>query len=416
MRKTSMKSISRNNKKSKKNIKKNSKNNIKHYSRKNKINNMIGGDPKWNNTCGICLVNFKWTDDKWIEKFGKKPEDFNSVEYNGSKKNSNKNEDAEPLVISKISKLPCGHIVHTSCINDMLKHSTIRKCPSCTITFREEEVLPVGEYEYDKDYFTELFKSNETFDLNEFLHKEIKLKRHDYNDIEESIKYNAIIESISEALIAIKNNDEKNFKIKRMIISSLSSSLEDKILTKLVSGLSNILKENFKNFNVFKFNNISNLKLNHVILLAKGLEENKTLKELEISFNNINDASAVFLGKALEINNTIKSIDMRYNRNHIGKKGAEALVSGIKANTSLTRFLMDGSSNGSSIGIDVVKKFIEVISDKMKLYELSKLSKFPTQFLRMTLDFRKPYVKEEIKEIERLLRDNDLIIGFGIEG
>ena len=397
MRKTSKNNISRKNKKSKKNIK----NNIKNYSRKKK--NMIGGEHKLNNTCGICLVNFKWTNDKWIKTFGKKPDYFNSVEYNGSKKNSNKNEDAEPLVISKISKLPCGHIVHTSCINDMLKHSPIRKCPSCTIPFREEEVLPVGEYEYDKDYFIELFKSNDTFNLSNFLREKIKLNENYYNDIEESIKYDAIIESISDALLDIKNDNEDNFKIKKMDISRLSTSLHETMLTNLVLGLSHILKQNFKSFNVFKFNSNFNLKLNHLILLAKGLELNNTLKELDISFNNINDDRAViFLGKALQKNQTLKTLDMRYN--HIGKKGAEALVSGIEANKSLTRLHMDANN----IGIEAAEGFMRVILEKIKLYKSRKL--------HMTLYFVEPYAeedKEDIDEIRKLLVHNHFIIGVG---
>ena len=401
MRKTSKNNISRKNKKSKKNIK----NNIKYNHKKNKINNMIGGHPRWNNVCGICLANFKWTDDKWIETFGPKPKGFNS----------NNNETAEPLVISNISKLPCGHIVHTSCINDMLKYSPIRECPSCTIPFREEEVLPVGEYEYDKDYFIELFKSNNTFDLSNFLSEKLlfkietefenRLPKHfKYIKFEKSkYEYNDIIESISDALLDIKNDNEDNFKIKEMDISKLSRSLDEKILTKLVSGLLNILKQNFKSFKIFNFTFNFNLKLNHLILLAKGLELNDTLEKLDISFNNINDDRAViFLGKALQKNKTLKTLDMRYN--HIGKEGAEALVSCIEANKSLTRLHMDANN----IGIEAAEGFMRVILENIKLYKSRKL--------HMTLYFVEPYAeedKEDIDKIRTLLAHNNFIIGSG---
>ena len=416
MRKISKNKISRKNKKSKKNIK----NNIKNYSRKN--NNMIGGEHKWNNTCGICLVDFRWTDDKWIKKFGNKPEGFNSVEDNGSKKNSNKNETAEPLVISKISELPCGHIVHTSCINDMLQHN-MKNCPSCTKEFNIEEVSPVGGY--DKDYFIELFKSTDTFDLSNFLKKLFHIntvyentvyknrfpKHFEYKKFEKSIyEYDDIIESISEALINIKNDNEENFKIKKMNISKLSTSLDTKKLTKLVLGLSNILKQNFASFKVFNFQYNFNLKLQHVILLAKGLEENNTLNVLDISHNNINDKSALFLGKALQTNKALVNLDITYN--HIGKEGAEALVSDIEINKTLTRFHMDGSS----IGIDAANNFLTVIKNKNKIYEKSGNT---TQKLKMYLFFLKPFDKKDEKDIEeilKLLNKNKCIIGIAIDG
>ena len=403
MRKTSKNNISRKNKKSKKNIK----NNIKNYSRKNKINNMIGGVVKWSNICSICFVNFKWTDDKWIEQFGPKPKGFNSVK-------GNNNETAEPLVISNISELPCEHMFHTDCINEVLNHHYYQApCPLCRASFTKEDILPIGGY--DKYYFIELFKSNNTFDLSNFLSEKLlfkietefenRLPKHfKYIKFEKSkYEYNDIIESISDALLDIKNDNEDNFKIKEMDISKLSRSLDEKILTKLVSGLLNILKQNFKSFKIFNFTFNFNLKLNHLILLAKGLELNDTLEKLDISFNNINDDRAViFLGKALQKNKTLKTLDMRYN--HIGKEGAEALVSGIEANKSLTRLHMDANN----IGIKAAEGFMRVILENIKLYKSRKL--------HMTLYFVEPYAeedKEDIDKIRTLLAHNNFIIGSG---
>jgi hypothetical protein len=77
-------------------------------------------------------------------------------------------------------------------------------------------------------------------------------------------------------------------------------------------------------------------------LLAQALSINKTLQELNLSDNTIGDKGAKSLAEALTINTTLKALDLTNNR--IGYAGANALAQALgENNTSLQTLYFSGN-------------------------------------------------------------------------
>lgn len=285
MKTTSRKNVSRNNKKSKK-TKKTKKSNTSNKFRKTKINKLKGGTV-WANKCAICAIKFKWTSERWITKFGDKPVEFNSVGTN-----SNKNTDAEPLIICNISELPCGHMFHTDCINDSWNFGN-STCPSCRAEYTKEQILPVGSSlsvgrkSYDKDYFIEMFNEVNSFNINDFT-----------NTFEIVITDDVLI-SMVEALKV--NTTITVFEYKWNRYGHPGALNDDK-----------------------------------AIILAEVLKVNTTLTTFSVGSNKINDRGAIAFAEALRVNTTLKVFDI--NNNEIGNDGAIAFAETLKINTTLKEF------------------------------------------------------------------------------
>jgi Ran GTPase-activating protein (RanGAP) involved in mRNA processing and transport len=89
--------------------------------------------------------------------------------------------------------------------------------------------------------------------------------------------------------------------------------------------------------------------------LAGALERNRTLKVLDLSFNNIGDDSRL-LAAALERNN---SLMMLYAyRNNIGDDGARNLAAALERNNSLTALHLGDNSMGK-VGAAALRAALE---------------------------------------------------------
>lgn len=87
--------------------------------------------------------------------------------------------------------------------------------------------------------------------------------------------------------------------------------------------------------------------------LAKGLERNKFLTRLDLSYSGIGDEGAEKLAEALEKNTSLRLIKL--DSNIIGDNGALKLVSGLKENVSLT-FISLNKNRIGKLGIAALKK------------------------------------------------------------
>ena len=91
--------------------------------------------------------------------------------------------------------------------------------------------------------------------------------------------------------------------------------------------------------------------------LAKMLQANTALKELDLSRNEIGDEGARELAKMLQANTALKELDL--SRNEIGHEGAHELAKMLQANTALKE--LDLSWNGiGHKGACIIAKMLQV--------------------------------------------------------
>jgi hypothetical protein len=74
--------------------------------------------------------------------------------------------------------------------------------------------------------------------------------------------------------------------------------------------------------------------------LSRGLENNNTIKELNLRNNSISSTGAKRLAKALEKNSTITSLEL--SANEIKKEGAEAMLEVLESKTTITWLTIGG--------------------------------------------------------------------------
>lgn len=91
----------------------------------------------------------------------------------------------------------------------------------------------------------------------------------------------------------------------------------------------------------------ANLGPEDVKLIAKALEKNNTLEELNLEDNNIQDEGAKALARALEKNNTLTSLSLQ--RSGIRIEGAEALAKALKTNETLTELYLEDNYIGNDL-------------------------------------------------------------------
>ena len=89
-------------------------------------------------------------------------------------------------------------------------------------------------------------------------------------------------------------------------------------------------------------------KINHFIpvILASVLKANTTVKNLDLSLNNIGAAGAAGLGEALKFNRSLTELDLSYNK--IGDSGAVGLCEGLQFNTSLKKLYLVWNNIGDA--------------------------------------------------------------------
>ena len=373
--KSKIQKYSRKNKTLRKNncLKKNrkSKKNVKHYSRKNnrrsKVNKMRGGT-HWVNKCAVCFTKFKWSNVDWINKFGPKPDNFNSYGINSNKNEPVEEKDkAEILLIDKISELSCGHMFHTECIIKVADHdisiNETPKCPLCRLPFSKNDILPVGNAYiiYDTDYFTKVFNTILYFNVSFFF----KIYKINYNiNIVKSI-YEALKTNSTLTHLTITDNYYRDIGV-----NALAEALKvNKTLTYL--DISNNISNNYNGDDVViaiadaLTHNTSLIKLYMRILLindskakalANSLKINSTLTLLDISNNNIGDEGAEAFAEALKVNSTLTLLDI--SNNYINDAGAKAFAEALKVNSSLIELNLYGNAIYSSVTKKTIKKLL----------------------------------------------------------
>ena len=78
--------------------------------------------------------------------------------------------------------------------------------------------------------------------------------------------------------------------------------------------------------------------------LAEVIKVNKTLKRIDLTYNQIGNAGAQALAEAIKGNKTLKRIDLTYNK--ISDAGALALAEAIQVNNTVTEMIVDRNSIG----------------------------------------------------------------------
>jgi len=95
--------------------------------------------------------------------------------------------------------------------------------------------------------------------------------------------------------------------------------------------------------------------------LAGGLEENRTVKVLDLESNHIGSAAAQSFADALTRNNTL--LELCLSNNHIGDAGARAICSMLVVNVTIESIMLGGNGFGD--------KLKEEIADNIKARRLA---------------------------------------------
>ena len=82
-----------------------------------------------------------------------------------------------------------------------------------------------------------------------------------------------------------------------------------------------------------------------VIILAEGLQSNRTLERLDLSENEIECSGAAALAQALKTNRTLTHLQL--NNNKIGDSGAKEFVEALQCNETLIFLNLKGNSVSS---------------------------------------------------------------------
>ena len=73
-------------------------------------------------------------------------------------------------------------------------------------------------------------------------------------------------------------------------------------------------------------------------LLSQSLHTNTTVRELDVSSNNIGDRGGCSLAKALSINKGLVKLDLRYNP--LGEKSIQQLIHSLQLNHTLQKMML----------------------------------------------------------------------------
>eukprot|EP00808_Paulinella_micropora_P000727 g33377.t1 len=99
--------------------------------------------------------------------------------------------------------------------------------------------------------------------------------------------------------------------------------------------------------------------------IAKALEVNQTLRELNLLFNKIGDDGANAIGEALKVNNTLQTLDLY--KNNIGPDGAKAIGKVLEVNTTV-QTLNIGYNNLGDKGAALIAEAIKVNKNLQTLW------------------------------------------------
>ena len=97
---------------------------------------------------------------------------------------------------------------------------------------------------------------------------------------------------------------------------------------------------------------------------ARFIETTRTLKTLDLSYNNISDEGAVSIGNAMMVNRSITSLCLKHNK--IADEGLKSLAAGLVTNS----FLVSLDVGGNTVGDEGFAKLCTVLSTNDNLLEL----------------------------------------------
>ncbi len=113
------------------------------------------------------------------------------------------------------------------------------------------------------------------------------------------------------------------------------------------------------------------------IALAKALKSNDSLRELNLNYNHIGEEGAIALAEALRSNNSLRILRLDYNG--IGKKGARALAEALVVNHMLTELELDYDNITSSQRPS--NEVVCALSMRLE-FNVRKASHFDRQFIK----------------------------------
>ena len=141
----------------------------------------------------------------------------------------------------------------------------------------------------------------------------------------------------------------------------------------LVMCLSECLKEDntVQKVNMNRYNIDNKITSKGAIKVAEAIKMNKTLQELDISYNNISDDGAADISDALKSNNSLQILKM--SSNNITVSGAIKIAEAIRVNKTLQELNIrknNISDNGTSVISDALKsnsslQYLDMSSNKI---------------------------------------------------
>jgi len=165
-----------------------------------------------------------------------------------------------------------------------------------------------------------------------------------------------------------------------------------------------ILEKQSKGLNLWgnRFTDIS------ISTLASVLNENQTLRELDLSYNRLLDKGVRIISKVLSLDNCLlKEIDLSSNR--ITDKGVKDIADMLRKNNTLERLLL----NDNQITNDGLILLAKALADNKKLKQL-KLEQSPPK--QSTHEPNPRITRTGVERILDLLKDNHTLKEIYLKG
>ena len=183
---------------------------------------------------------------------------------------------------------------------------------------------------------------------------------------------------LSEAIASKKRQKLGFLKINKSIIElDLDSNLIDD------QGMKYLCEAIEINNTIQKINLEDNeISYKGIKYLYKILQINNTIQELNLGYNKIGDKGVEYLCKALEINNTVTKINLEYN--FITSKGGRCLLELLIVNNKI----LDINISANAIGKEIIFRIKYYLNANKKIHNTEKMHKINIK-KKIIKDFRK---------------------------